>query len=84
MLSILTLTVEERAMLAHLLRDAAQFLDDADLTNAARRLCAFGKSFYSLVAVRADAFGLDLNKILRVKLEGSLADTIRQLFRESK
>jgi hypothetical protein len=84
MLSFISLTAEERAMLAHLLRDAAQFLDDDDLSNALRRVSSCGKSFYSIMAGRASTYGIDLNQMLRITITGTLADTIRLLFKEQK
>lgn len=84
MIGFIGFSEDERARFVADLRTAALHIERDELTEAAQALGKFGGGLYSVVVQRAGALGINFGDLLRVRLEGSLAEWVGSLFRTTR
>jgi hypothetical protein len=81
MIGFISFTQAEKDALCGDLRLAADAIEKDGIVDAATFLGAFAGTAWRILTARAAVFGIDVNDLLRVHIEGSLADTIKSFFR---
>ncbi len=80
MIGFIILTDDERRALVTALRNAAIEIEQDSITEAATQLGVFVGAAYKILSDRAAGFGININDLIRVRVEGSLAETIKSFF----